>query len=908
MPPRWLLGLDLGGGSIRCMAVDAREGRRVVAARGWHFDPAAGTAGLGSDLDLDGVWSLLREVVPEALAQAGARPEDVAGMAVSAQRFSSVVLAADGRVLLAVPNRDARAAAQWLGLGEERCAALHADTGLWPMSIHASARLLWLAKERPRELERAVVNYALSDWVNWRLCGVHATDPSQAGCSGLFSLAGRSWSSASLAALGLPARIFPPLRESSTRLGALASGAAQELGLLAGMAVSVGGGDTQCGLLGAGALAPGDAAWVAGTTAPLQLVVDTPLLDPAAALWSGHHVVPGRWVLECNGGPVGDSLGWISRLLFPEARQPELRLFAEADAHPMGASGLLSTLGADRVNPRSPGMPVGQITLNHLSCAPAQARPALARAVLEGVAYGVRADLERLESLAGTPVSELRLVGGLARSEVLARVLATVLGRPVVVPESHEATALGAALCAGVGSGLFRDLQDAASRLVRPRATYEPVAAERETAERVYAGWVELRRSGEEAQGVARRWVTPWVFEATGAGAGPQMPKQRPRVLVTARFDSEALADLRVEADVDYASFRDAGRLLRGDTLVEALQGYTAFVTEIDVVDVDSLARLPDLRIVASCRGDAVNVDVEACTAFGIPVLNAPGRNADAVADLTLAFILALSRKLPGALAFLRDPAVAAGDMAKLGEAFVQLQGRELWGKAVGLVGLGAVGRGVARRLHGFGPGRVMMADPYVTPERAALAGCEKVDLDTLLEGSDVVCLHAAVTDETRAMIGAAELARLKPGALLVNTARAALVDEPALLAALDGERLAGVALDTFAVEPPGADHPLVQHPKVLSTPHIGGNTVEVASHQGALIVRALHALLHGERPACLQNPEVLADFHLGGPRREPPEALLEGLRKRAGPAVTDLQRDKQKPGREPRSGSGRGP
>jgi len=889
------------------MAVDAEEGRRTVASCSWNVDPARGKANLGQgpDLDLERVWAVLGDVIREALAAAAASPEDVAGLAVSSYRFSTLVQAADGNVVLAASNRDARATAQWLRLGEARSAALHADSGLWPMAIHTSVRLLWLREEQPNDLLRTAVVYSLSDWVNWRLCGVQATDPSQAGCSGLFSLEERQWSRASLEALGLPADIFPSVRESGTPLGALAPAAARDLGLPAGLPISVGGGDTQCGLLGAGALAPGQAAWVAGTTAPLQLVTDSPVLDPDGVLWSGHHVVPGRSVLECNGGPVGDALGWISHLLFPEAPEPELRLFAEAEAYPMGASGLLSTLGADRINPHKPGMPVGQITLNHLVCSPEQARPALARAVVEGVAYGVRADLERLESLAGTTVSELRMVGGLARSDVLAKVLASALGRPVVVPLSHEATALGAALCAGVGSGLFEDLA-AAAQLVRYRATLEPVAAERETAERVYAGWTELRHSGEEALDSARRWAIPWIFDAAAAGARPAAPRRRPRALVTASFAADALAALRLDAEVEYASFRDAGRLLSGDTLVEALQGFPIFVTEIDVVDVDSLVELPELRVVASCRGNAVNVDLEACTAFGIPVLNAPGRNADAVADLTLAFILALSRKLAGALAFLRDPAVSAGNLGKLGQAFVQFQGRELWGKTVGLVGLGAVGSAVARRLHGFGPARVLVADPYVTPERAALAGCEQVSLGRLLEQSDIVCLHAAVSDETRGMIGAAELASMKPGALLVNTARAALVDESALLAALEGDRLAGVALDTFAVEPPGADHPLVQHPKVLSTPHVGGNTFEVASHQGAIIVRALQQLLRGERPACVRNPEVLADFRMDGPRPAPAAALLERLRSQAGPAVTDLQRDEQEQQRAQQAEGGR--
>jgi autoinducer 2 (AI-2) kinase len=259
-----------------------------------------------------------------------------------------------------------------------------------------------------------------------------------------------------------------------------------------------------------------------------------------------------------------------------------------------------------------------------------------------------------------------------------------------------------------------------------------------------------------------------------------------------------------------------------------------------------------------------------------------------------VAFLLALARKLPEAITLLRDPSAVAGDLATMGRAYATLRGRELWRKTVGLVGLGAVGRKVAERLLPFGA-EILVYDPWLPEERVICVGAEPVSLEDLLARADFVSLHAAVTEESRGLLGRDAIARMKPGACVVNTARAALLDEDALAAALQEGRLGGAALDVFTEEPPGPDHPLLQAPGVIATPHVGGNTSDVGAHQGRIVGDDLARLLRGEPPRHVVLPEALEGFRWEGQRRDVDAATREWLLARPAPSLTDLQRDKGK-------------
>jgi D-3-phosphoglycerate dehydrogenase / 2-oxoglutarate reductase len=317
---------------------------------------------------------------------------------------------------------------------------------------------------------------------------------------------------------------------------------------------------------------------------------------------------------------------------------------------------------------------------------------------------------------------------------------------------------------------------------------------------------------------------------------------------VTAPFRGEGLEKLRRLADVVYDPWIEQQplRMYNADQLADRIQQEDA---NIVIVEGDAVkGPVLDLPLIAvgSCRGDPNNVDVATATARGIPVLRAPGRNADAVAELTVALMLAVNRSVVRA-----DGDVRAGEIYRDGTIpYQRFRAWQLAGRTAGLVGLGAVGRATRWRFEGLGL-RVIAHDPYADDATHTLAD--------LLAEADVVSMHAVVTPETQGMIGAPQFARMKHGAIYVNTARAMLHDTDALVDALRSGKLAGAGLDHFEGEHLPTDHPLVSMPNVVLTPHIGGATYDTEANHSKLIADGLEQLLGGGKPDNLVNPEVLS-------------------------------------------------
>ncbi|HUV08077.1 MAG TPA: FGGY family carbohydrate kinase, partial [Spirochaetia bacterium] len=316
MKHRFLLGLDAGSSGVHCLLADADDRRSVSSFQAW-FHPVDRNADVwGFQFDTVYNWRILARAVQDVIERAGAKPSEVIGLAAAGMRFGLVVLDKKGREIFATPNRDARAASQSSELAREHGTDIQRLSGHWPGPIFAAPRLRWLSARQPDLLKRADKVLNVSDWVAFRLCGEAVMDHSQASETLLADLGTSDWASDMIDAFDLPRDIFLRVRPPGTHLGALTREAASELGLKAGTPVAVGGADTQCSLLGGGVISHGQVGIVAGTTVPIQLVLDTPLIDATAHLWTGRHVIDKAWVLESNAGAMGEALEWISEALF----------------------------------------------------------------------------------------------------------------------------------------------------------------------------------------------------------------------------------------------------------------------------------------------------------------------------------------------------------------------------------------------------------------------------------------------------------------------------------------------------------------------------------------------------------------------------------------------------------------
>ncbi len=484
-----VLSLDAGTGGAKCVAIDQLGRVRGQASRRWSYQVEANAAVpivKEYAFDPDRFWDILGECARAAVHDIEA--EEIIAVVTTSQREGCVFLDDDGREIYAGPNLDSRGFMEGLEildkLGSSR---LYQITGHSAPYIFPIARYLWFRRHDSRHVARILM---INDWVAYRACGVAMSEPSNATESMLFDFRQRTWSDEILELFEVERAALPPLGLPGDRIGEVAAKAGPHLGVRPGTAVHLGGADTQCSLLGVGAVEAGDVSVTLGTTAPVQAVLAEPLLDPAENLWAGCHVVPDRWVLESNCGSTGDAYEWLLDLTLRSSTDR----YAEAEA--LAASAIPShsysfagprIFDLTKVRPDLPGALFFPFPSMQLRPDAGQ----LIRSLLESIAFSIRANLEQITTATGISPGSLKTGGGMSRNALLIQLIADITGIEVERADLPESTALGCAALVFGSSGIYRDASEAA-RTMGSTSNITPAPAARAAADTSYAKWREL--------------------------------------------------------------------------------------------------------------------------------------------------------------------------------------------------------------------------------------------------------------------------------------------------------------------------------------------------------------------------------------------------------------------------------
>ena len=309
------------------------------------------------------------------------------------------------------------------------------------------------------------------------------------------------------------------------------------------------------------------------------------------------------------------------------------------------------------------------------------------------------------------------------------------------------------------------------------------------------------------------------------------------RVLVATRSfgsTSQKPWDVLTEAGCDVKKADMKGEISE-ERLIDLLRDIDGAVVGVVPMTRHVLEASPRLKVVSMHGVGVDHIDLQAASQHGVVVANCPGANDQAVADLAIGLMIAVARQIPCA------------DQALRREEWGRYSGSELWNRTLGLIGYGRIGRGVAKRALGFDM-NVIVYDPYILPEQVGLPGVQLSGLEEVITSADFLSLHAALTDETRQIIGESQLRSMKPTAFLINTARGGLVDEAALYLALSQKWIAGAALDVFVNEPP-LGSPLLGLENLVVTPHVGAHTQEAIERMGVMAAQNVVQTLQGGQP-----------------------------------------------------------
>lgn len=349
------------------------------------------------------------------------------------------------------------------------------------------------------------------------------------------------------------------------------------------------------------------------------------------------------------------------------------------------------------------------------------------------------------------------------------------------------------------------------------------------------------------------------------------------KTLITARFDKSYLNVLEtITKNYEFAGYGVTGEKMPVPEMKEKIRGIELLISEFEDINQEVIEAADKLKIIVCCRNEAfASIDIEATTKKNIPVLRAGGRNAIAVAEHTIALLMAVSKNISLTDHLLkytdqltnvqyddeggkRAETMSEWSMDPTAPFALYGGGPEMYGKTFGQIGFGMIGKEVAKRAHALDM-NVLVYDPYVSQEQMDYLGAKKVDLDTVMKESDFISVNCNVVPETVGLVSREKIALMKPTAYFVNTARAKVLDYDALYDALAEKKIAGAGLDVYPVEPIPAGNKFLSLRNVVLTPHLAGSARDIVGHQTNIVLADVKRILDGGKPTFICNPEVLA-------------------------------------------------
>lgn len=513
-----LLAIDAGTGSCRAILFDINLNQVEMAQREWSHNAPKEFPG-AQDFDVKANWLLIVECIKEVIVKAHIDASCIKGISSTSMREGIVLFDNEGNELWACPNVDGRAGLQAEDLVASGAAEkIYSLSGDW-VSITSPARIRWLAERKPELLAKASSMGLISDWITYKLTGIHITEPSCGSSSGMFELSKSSWSKDIIELLGFPSSALPKVVESGTPIGNISQQAAKQTGLSTNSVVVAGGADTQLALLGAG-IETNQLAVIAGSFWQTAMTTESPLIDPKRRLRTLCHAKPGQWMIEGIGFYSGLSLRWVRDALCEleiivgreQNRDPYELMEELASQVPPGSNGVLAILSnimnARRWVHASPSFL--QFDLNN---AAGTGRAAFIRSVQEAGAYVARAHMEIISEVSGKTFSEFVFTGGASKGKLWPQILTNTLNLPLKVPVVTESTSLGAAVLAGVGSGVFKDLDHLPKLNVYSREI-KPNKDDVDTYARSYKKWQDVYG---EMLDISERNVLKPMWRAAGS-------------------------------------------------------------------------------------------------------------------------------------------------------------------------------------------------------------------------------------------------------------------------------------------------------------------------------------------------------------------------------------------------------